>query len=469
MAHPAKRRRGGGRHRATVMCALLAVIFVLGGLYGAPVRAQQQARGLAELESGSLPLADENFGHGHNLYKVVGKDGILDDKGLQTRSDEEAINMETVASSGATSSIWRAEGNPSIESGSSSSAAASDAGTAERSTSFRSEAGAASQNPDSSSSAAASDAGTAERSTSFRSEAGAASQNPDSSSSARSSRPLTASSSSETSKEDQPVDGSPGTTLTNTTTTATTETPTTKRPAVDHGMGTSVVLFFFLLFIVAFIIYGGRLCPSACPFVGQNSGGHSSGPHAFIQQQHPRYTTLHGDDEAYRGMKLSNAAAGVPVGGRNPRRFYQPQRGAGDSEGHCDIFVELKDKPTKTVRSAGAHISGEATDSFSFMVGNNPAAKNGLVGTSASSAGPVTVHVPMQPKSSLKSLRKGKLGHVSTTPAASFSSGSTTETPGSNARSPLYRSTADTRSGHAEAAAMPPTTSQPRVEDDWEW
>ncbi|CBZ37440.1 hypothetical protein LDBPK_332980 [Leishmania donovani] len=438
MAHPAKRRRGGGRHRATVMCALLAVIFVLGGLYGAPVRAQQQARGLAELESGSLPLADENFGHGHNLYKVVGKDGILDDKGLQTRSDEEAINMETVASSGATSSIWRAEGNPSIESGSSSSAAASDAGTAERSTSFRSE-------------------------------AGAASQNPDSSSSARSSRPLTASSSSETSKEDQPVDGSPGTTLTNTTTTATTETPTTKRPAVDHGMGTSVVLFFFLLFIVAFIIYGGRLFPSACPFVGQNSGGHSSGPHAFIQQQHPRYTTLHGDDEAYRGMKLSNAAAGVPVGGRNPRRFYQPQRGAGDSEGHCDIFVELKDKPTKTVRSAGAHISGEATDSFSFMVGNNPAAKNGLVGTSASSAGPVTVHVPMQPKSSLKSLRKGKLGHVSTTPAASFSSGSTTETPGSNARSPLYRSTADTRSGHAEAAAMPPTTSQPRVEDDWEW
>ncbi|CAC9534353.1 hypothetical protein LINJ_33_2980 [Leishmania infantum JPCM5] len=437
MAHPSKRRRGGGRHRATVMCALLAVIFVLGGLYGAPVRAQQEARGLAELESGSLPLADENFGHGHNLYKVVGKDGILDDKGLQTRSDEEAINMETVASSGATSSIWRAEGNPSIESGSSSSAAASDAGTAERSTSFRSEAGAASQNPDSSS--------------------------------ARSSRPLTASSSSETSKEDQPVDGSPGTTLTNTTTTATTETPTTKRPAVDHGMGTSVVLFFFLLFIVAFIIYGGRLCPSACPFVGQNSGGHSSGPHAFIQQQHPRYTTLHGDDEAYRGMKLSNAAAGVPVGGRNPRRFYQSQRGAGDSEGHCDIFVELKDKPTKTVRSAGAHISGEATDSFSFMVGNNPAAKNGLVGTSASSAGPVTVQVPMQPKSSLKSLRKGKLGHVSTTPAASFSSGSTTETPGSNARSPLYRSTADTRSGHAEAAAMPPTTSQPRVEDDWGW
>ncbi|CAG9580955.1 hypothetical protein LMJF_33_2835 [Leishmania major strain Friedlin] len=438
MAHPSQRRCSGGRHRATVMCALLAVIFVLGDLYDASARAQEQVRGLAELERGSLRQAAESLGRGYNLYKAVDKDGILDSEGSQSRSDEEAINTETAASSGAASSISKAEDNPSIES-------------------------------DLSSSAATTDAGTAEWSTSFHSESVSASQNPGSSSSARSSYPFTTSSSSETNKADQPGDGSPSTTLTNTTTTATTETPTAKRPADDHGRGTAVVLFFFILLIAGLIMYGARLCPSACPFVTQNGGDRCSGPHSFIQQQHPRYTTLRGDDNAYRRMERSSAVAGAAAGGRKPRRFYQPQRGGGDSEGQCDIFVELKDKPTKAVRSAGARLSDDATDSFSLMVDNNPAAENGLIGSLASSAGPVTVQVPTQSKSSLMSLRKGKLGLVSTTPAASFSSGSTTEMTGSNARSPLYRPTADTRSGHAEAVAMPPTTTQPRVEDDWEW
>lgn len=430
MAHPSHRRGTGGRHRATVMCVLFAVFFVLGDLYCTLVHAQQQVRGLAELESGSLPQAGQSLNSRYNTREAVNKEGIFGEKGLQARADHEVMNMETVAHSGATSFNWKAEDNPPIESGSSSFAATSESSAVEGSSSFHSGSG--------------------------------------SSSFAGSSHSSSTSSSSEANKEKQPGEGVADMTLTNTVTTASSETPTAKRPAKDHGMGTALVLFFVILFIVALIMYGGRRCRSACPFVGQNGGGSGSRPYSFFQQQRLRYSTLRSDNGAYLGMEPSSVAAGVPAGGRKLGRFFQSQRGGGDNEGYSDISVELKENP-KTVRGAGARRSGDAADSFSHIVDNNSATKNELFHSSASSAGPVSVQIPTQSKTSLKSLRKGKLGQVSTTPAASFFSGSTTEASGPNTRSSLYRSTADTRSGHADAAAMPPTRTQPRVENDWEW
>nr|CAB52691.1 proteophosphoglycan aPPG [Leishmania mexicana]CAB52693.1 proteophosphoglycan [Leishmania mexicana] len=574
MAHPSHRRGTGGRHRATVMCVLFAVFFVLGDLYCTLVHAQQQVRGLAELESGSLPQAGQSLNSRYNTREAVNKEGIFGEKGLQARADHEVMNMETVAHSGATSFNWKAEDNPPIESGSSSFAATSESSAVEGSSSFHSGSGSSSfaatsessavegsssfhsgsgsssfaatsessavegsssfhsgsgsssfaatsessavegsssfhsgsgsssfaatsessavegsssfhSGSGSSSFAATSESSAVEGSSSFHSGSGSSSfaatsessavegsssfhSGSGSSSFAGSSHSSSTSSSSEANKEKQPGEGVADMTLTNTVTTASSETPTAKRPAKDHGMGTALVLFFVILFIVALIMYGGRRCRSACPFVGQNGGGSGSRPYSFFQQQRLRYSTLRSDNGAYLGMEPSSVAAGVPAGGRKLGRFFQSQRGGGDNEGYSDISVELKENP-KTVRGAGARRSGDAADSFSHIVDNNSATKNELFHSSASSAGPVSVQIPTQSKTSLKSLRKGKLGQVSTTPAASFFSGSTTEASGPNTRSSLYRSTADTRSGHADAAAMPPTRTQPRVENDWEW
>ncbi|KAG5494480.1 hypothetical protein GH5_02503 [Leishmania sp. Ghana 2012 LV757] len=371
----------------------------------------------AEHESVALEKAVKHCaGSSFNDDKHVVKDFVFDDTDAQTGATSGISNTATSAKSDEGFSSLETVDKPSVKSGPASSASASSAGVT-RSGSSGPVAGSRSSMSEPSSPAASSDSFVAYSSSDM--EAGEPTESKESEATA---------------------------TLTETTSTVspTSASPTAKLPADDDGMGTAVVFLILIAFIVALAMYGGRFCPSKCPFFGQNRGGLDHGTRSPMQQQHPLYARLQGSNDGDRGMEPSYAATGAPAGGHKFGRLFQPLSGGGDSDPHHDLFVEMENKPSKTLRGSGVRLGGGATDSLNQVVAKKPAAVNEFLGDSVSSVCPVAVQIPQPSNNSLKSLRKGKLVH---TPAT----------------------TAGVLWSNAVAATASQTTTAPRVESEWKW
>ncbi|KAG5469215.1 hypothetical protein LSCM4_02613 [Leishmania orientalis] len=446
---PLQRRRCGSHHGVTVLCVFLAFLFVLAAAHCTPAHAPHHMSERAEHESVALEKAVKHCaGSSFNDDKHVVKDFVFHDTDAQTGAASGISNTVTSAKSDEGFSSLETVDKPSVKSGPASSASASSAGVTTRSGSSGPVAGSRSSMSEPSSSASASSAGVTTRSGSSGPVAGSRSSMSGPASPAASSDSFAAYSSSdmEAGEPTESKESEATTTLTETTSTVspTSASPTAKLPADDDGMGTAVVFLILIAFIVALAMYGGRFCPSKCPFFGQNRGGLDHGTRSPMQQQHPLYARLQGSNDGDRGMEPSYAATGAPAGGHKFGRLFQPLSGGGDSDPHHDLFVEMENKPSKTLRGSGVRLGGGATDSLNQVVAKKPAAVNEFLGNSVSSVCPVAVQIPQPSNNSLKSLRKGKLVH---TPAT----------------------TAGVLSSNAVAATASQTTTAPRVESEWKW
>ncbi|KAG5469919.1 hypothetical protein CUR178_02061 [Leishmania enriettii] len=371
----------------------------------------------AEHESVALEKAVKHrAGSSFNDDKHVVKDLVFRDADAQTGPASGISNTATSAKSDESFSSLETVDKPSVKSGPASSASASTAGVATRSASSEPVAGSRSSMSGPASSAASTDSFAAYSSSDMEA------------------REPT---------ESEESEAAPTLTETTSTVSPTSSFPPAKLPADDGGMDTAVVFLILIAFIVALAMYGGRLCPKQCPFFGQNRGGLDHGTRSPMQQQHPLYARLHSSNHGDRGMEPSYAATGGPAGGHNFGRLFQPLSG-GDSDPHYDLFVEMENKPSKTLRGSGVRLGGGTTDSLSQVVAKKPAAVNEFLGDSVSSVCAVAVQVPQSSNNSLKSLRKGKLVH---TPAT---------TPG-------------VLSSNGVAATASQATTAPRMESEWKW